>query len=106
MNREEILAKSKQENRGIDYVNLEVSKNSMQVGWLAILLLLAAAMVVNAITLERVSCEIGFAMLAGCAVIFGYKYLKLRKRHELIFTICYALGAIGFLAGWITQLVK
>ena len=106
MNRDEILAMSKQENRGIDYVNLEVSRNSMQVGWIVILLLLAAAMVVTAVTQEKVSCDIGFAMLAGCAVIFGYKYVKLRKRHELIFTISYALGAFGFLAGWIMQLVK
>ena len=106
MNREEILAKSKQENKGIDYVNLETSRNSMQVGWVVILLLLAAAMVVNAITQEKVSCEIGFAMLAGCAVIFGYKYMKLPKKHELIFTACYALGAIGFLVGWIMQLIR
>ena len=106
MNREEILAKSKQENRGIDYVNLEVSKNSMQVGWLVLLLLLALAMVVNAVTQSKASYEIGFAMLTGCAVIFGYKYLKLHKKHELIFTVCYGLGAIGFLAGWIIQLLK
>ena len=97
MNREEILAKSKQENKGIDYVNLETSRNSMQVGWVVILLLLAAAMVVNAITQEKVSCEIGFAMLAGCAVIFGYKYMKLPKKHELIFGVLeLALAAVFF----------
>ena len=106
MNREEILAKSKQENRGIDYVNLEVSRNSMQVGWIVILLLLAAAMVVNAITQEKVSCEIGFAMLAGCAAIFGYKYMKLRKKHELVIAVVYAFASVAFLVAWILQLAK
>ena len=106
MNREEILAKSKQENKGMDYVNLEASRNSMQVGWIVILLLLALAMVVNAIVRSHASYEIGFAMLAGCAAIFGYKYFKMRKKHELLFALCYGLGALGFLAGWITQLVK
>ena len=106
MNREEILAKSKQENKGMDYVNLEASRNSMQVGWVVCLVLLALAMVVNAIVRGLASYELGFAMLAGCAAIFGYKYAKMRKKHELIFTICYALGALGFLAGWITQLLK
>ena len=41
MNREEILAKSQQENHGQDIVNLEVSKNGMQIGWVVIICLLA-----------------------------------------------------------------
>ena len=106
MNREEILAKSKQENRGIDYVNMEISKNSMQVGWTVSILLMAAIMVVNAVVKERNSFEIGFAMLAGTSVIFGYKYAKLHKKHELVVTILFALGAIANLVGWILQLVK
>ena len=106
MNKEEILAKSKQENRGMDYVNLEVSRNSMQFGWVVIVILLAAAMVVNAVTQERASYEIGFAILAGSAAVFGYKYLKLRKKHELVFTVLYGRGALANLVGWILQLTK
>ena len=106
MNKEEILAKSKQENRGMDYVNLEVSRNSMQFGWVVIVILLAAAMVGNAVTQERASYEIGFAILAGSAAVFGYKYLKLRKKHELVFTVLYGLGALANLVGWILQLTK
>ena len=71
MNREEILEKSKQENRGIDYVNMEISKNSMQVAWTVILLLMCAIMVVNAVVKERNSFEIAFAMLAGTSVGAG-----------------------------------
>ena len=47
MNKEEILAKSKLENRGMDMVNLEISKNSMQVGWVVIILLLLLSSVIN-----------------------------------------------------------
>ena len=106
MNKEEILAKSKQENRGMDFVNLEASKKSMEIGWVTILVLLAVIIVVNAITREKMSYDICFAMLAGCGAIFGYKYLKMRKKHELVITACYALGALGCLIGWILQLVK
>ncbi len=106
MNKEEILAKSKLENRGQDIVNLEVSKNSMQIGWVVVVLLLSAAMVVNAVTLSRASYEISFAILAGSAVLFGYKYGKLRKRHELVFSILYGLGALASLIAWILQLAK
>lgn len=106
MNREEILEKSKQENRGIDYVNMEISKNSMQVAWTVILLLMCAIMIVNAVVKERNSFEIAFAMLAGTSVIFGYKYAKLHKKHELILSILFGLGALANLVGWILQLVK
>ena len=106
MNKEEILAKSKQENRGMDFVNLEASKRSMEVGWVTILVLLAIVIVVNAVTREKMSYDICFAMLAGCGTIFGYKYLKMRKKHELVITVCYALGALGCLVGWILQLIK
>ena len=37
MKREEILAKSQQENHGQDIVNLEVSKNGMHIGWVVII---------------------------------------------------------------------
>jgi hypothetical protein len=106
MNKEEILAKSKLENRGMDMVNLEVSRNSMQVGWVVIIMLLSAAMVITAITKAKMSYDICFAILAGSAAVFGYKYLKLRKKHELIFTILYGLGALACLVGWIIQLTR
>ena len=106
MNKEEILAKSKLENRGMDLVNLEVSKTSMQVGWVVIILLLSAAMVFTAITKEKMSYDICFSILAGSAALFGYKDMKLHKRHELIFTSLYGLGALACLAGWIIQLTK
>ncbi|MBP5729170.1 MAG: hypothetical protein J6Y48_19050 [Clostridia bacterium] len=106
MNKDEILAKSKLENRGMDMVNLEVSKNSMQVGWVVLVLLLSAAMVITAIIKGRMSLEISFSILAGSASVFGYKYMKLHKKHELIVTILYGLGALACLIGWIIQLTR
>ena len=50
MNKEEILAKSKQENRGQDIANLEVSKANMQFGWITAVCLLSLVAVVEAIT--------------------------------------------------------
>ena len=48
--------------------------------------------------------DLFFAILAGSAAVFGYKYLKLRKKHELVFTVLYGLGALANLVGWILQL--
>ena len=106
MNKEEILAKSKQENRGQDIANLEVSRASMLFGWITAVCLLAFVAVVEALDYSRMNNGIFFAVMAGCSAIFANKYLKLRKRHELYITIVYIVATIAFLIAWILQLTK
>ncbi len=104
MNREEILAKSKQENRGQDIASLEVSKASILLGWLVAVCLLAVVSVAEALAYDRMNNGIFFAVMAGCATIFISKYLKLRKRHELYISVVYVISAAAFLVAWILQL--
>ena len=106
MNKEEILAKSKQENHGQDIANLEVSKASMVSGWITAVCLLALVAVVEALVFDRMNCGIFFAVMAGSSAIFINKYLKLRKRHELYIAVVYVIAAIAFLIGWILRLTK
>ena len=106
MDREEILARSKGENQGRDVADLEVSKVGMQIGWIVVVCLLAAVTVVDAMVFGRVNNEVFFAMMAGSAALFGFKYLKQRRRHELIVSLIYGFAAAAFLIGWILQLVK
>ena len=106
MNREEILLRSQQENRGQDIAGLEAAKASILVGWIVAICLLAVVSVVDAMVFERVNNGIFFAVMAGCAAIFISKYLKLRKRHELIISIVYVVIAVAFLIAWILQLAK
>ena len=91
MNREEILAKSKQENRGQDIVGLAAARDSMQLGWVVI---------------ERMNNEVFFVVMAGSAAVFISKYLKLRRKHELVISAVYVIFAVVFLVLWILQLVK
>ena len=106
MNREEILAKSKQENHGQDIANLEVSKASMLFGWITAVCMLALVAVVEALVHDRMNSGIFFAVMAGCSAIFINKYLKLRKRHELYIAIVYIIATVAFLISWILQLTK
>ena len=106
MNKEEILAKSKQENHGQDIANLEVSKASMLFGWITAVCMLAFVAVVEALVHDRMNSGIFFAVMSGCAAIFINKYLKLRKRHELYIAIVYTIGAVAFFISWIIQLTK
>lgn len=104
MNREEILARSQQENHGQDIANLEVSKNGMRIGWIVIICLLAIVTVVDALVFERMNSEVFFAITAATSVIFFYKYLKLHQKHELFVAIIDAVAAGAFLISWIIQL--
>ena len=106
MNREEILAKSKQENRGQDIVGLAAARDSMQLGWVVMICLLAAVTVVDAIVFERMNNEVFFVVMAGSAAVFISKYLKLRRKHELVISAVYVILAVVFLVLWILQLVK
>ena len=106
MNREEILEKSRQENRGQDVANLEISRSSVVLGWVVAVCLLAVVAVTEALRYERVNNGIFFAIMAGCSAIFIRKYLKLHKQHELIISVVYAVAAIAFFIAWILQLTK
>ena len=106
MNREEILARSQQENRGQDIVNLEVSKDSMKIGWVVIICLLSAVSVIDAIVFGRMNSEVFFAITASTSVVFFTKYLKLQNRHELAVAVIDAVAAAAFLVSWILQLLK
>ena len=104
MNKEEILAKSKQENHGQDIANLEISKAGMQIGWMVIICLLAIVTVVDALVSGRMNNEVFFSVLTGCSAVFLFKYLKLRSRQELIVSIIYGFAALAFLIAWVLQL--
>ena len=106
MNREEILAMSQQENRGQDIADLEVSKDSMKIGWILIVCLLAVVSVVDALVFERVNNEIFFAVMSATSVIFFIKYARMRRQHELIVAVVDAVAAGAFLIAWILQLVQ
>ena len=106
MNREEILAKSRQENRGQDAAGLAVSRSSIVLGWIVAVCMLAVVAVTEAIKYDRMNSGIFFAVMAGCSAIFIRKYLKLRKKHELYISIVYVFGTAAFLISWILQLAK
>ena len=106
MNKEEILAKSKQENHGQDIANLEVSRASMLFGWITAVCALALVAVTEALVHDRMNSGIFFAVMAGCSAIFIRKYVKLRRKHELFISIMYVIAALAFLVSWIIQLAK
>lgn len=106
MDKEEILEKSRIENQNKDVADIEISKSGIRAGWIVTVCLAALAAVLDGVLFGRPAYEILFATMAGLAVVFFCKYAKLKKLHELIVAICYSIGSLGFLIGWIMQIMN
>ena len=104
MNREEILKKAQAENNGKDYADIEAQKTGTRAAYFVAVLLVIIADTVNGFVLGYVNRGMDFVLFTMAFVAFLTKYLKLRKRHELIVTIMWGLLALSMLACWILQL--
>ncbi len=97
MNKEEILSKSRTENKNQDIFELEIinkgSSIAMRVGlFMCCLISIISAVLIaenNYWIIASMPCwTIYFSMLGS---LFIYKYSKRRKTHELIFAILYLI---------------
>lgn len=104
MNREEILKKAQEENSGKDYADIEAQKAGTRAAYFVAVLLVIIVDIVNGFVLGYVNRGMDFVLFTMAFVAFLTKYLKLRKRHELIVAIMWGLLALSMLACWILQL--
>ncbi|MBQ7218072.1 MAG: hypothetical protein IJS27_01100 [Ruminococcus sp.] len=104
MNREEILKKAQAENNGKDYADIEAQKTGTRAAYFVAVLLVIIVDTINGFVLGYVNRGMDFVLFTMAFVAFLIKYLKLRKRHELIVTIMWGLLALSMLACWILQL--
>lgn len=104
MEKNEILKKAQQENKGKDLADLEAQKKATNVAFIVGGLTIIAILIVDLI----ISKTFNYGVMGGLFVMlfsgFLTKYIVLRKKHELVVTLCYGLIAIGFLTIWILKL--
>ena len=104
MEKNEILKKAQQDNKGKDLADLEAQKKATNVAFTVGGLTIVAILIVDLI----ISKTFNYGVMGGLFVMlfsgFLTKYIVLRKKHELVVTICYGLIAIGFLTIWILKL--
>ncbi len=104
MNREEILAKAQSEGKQKDLPDLEAQKNGAWTAYILGVILLILVDTVNGFVLHYVNRGADFALFSMAFVVFLTKYLRLRKKHELIMTIIWGVLALSMLVVWILQL--
>ena len=106
MTREEILKKSREENMGMDVAEAEAAKSGIKYGWMVTVFFSCIFVIVDGIILSRIPSEMLSAVLSGLCTVFLSKYVKTRKRHELIIAALYGVAALCFFISWIIQISK
>jgi hypothetical protein len=104
MNREEILAKAQGEGKEQDLPDREAQRSGAWTAYIVGVVLLILVDTVNGIVLHYVNRGADFALFSMASVLFLIKYLKLRKRHELVISIIWGVLALCMLAVWVLQL--
>ena len=106
MTRDEILKKSREENKGVDFADFEAAKNGIKCGWIVAITLSSIFCVIDGMILSRVPFEMLSALLMGLSTLFFVKYYSLRKKHELIIAVFYLASSLCFFVSWIIQIMR
>lgn len=104
MNKEEILARAQSEGKEKDLPDREAQKSGAWIAYIVGVVLLIIVDTVNGFVLHNVNRGGDFALFSMAFAIFLYKYVRLRKHHELIMTIIWGVLALSMLVIWIMQL--
>lgn len=97
MTKEEILAKSRAENGGKDVFDAEVQKVAAHVAYFASFGLCALVSLLQWIFTRRAGVQCWIVFFGMLCVAFVVKFLKMKKRHELVVALCY-LAVFALLA--------
>ena len=104
MERNEILAKAQEENKGKDVADLDAQKRGAYIAYFVGLFLIIIWDVVEGILFHHINFGGNMALFAMAFTAFLIKYISLKKKHELFVAIAYGLGTAAFTVLWILQL--
>ena len=104
MEKEEILLKAQKENKGVDLAERKAAKDGTWVAYFVIVWLVIIVDLVNGFVLHNVNRGMDFVLFSAAFVVFLIKYIKLRRKHELVVMLIWALASISMLTVWILQL--
>lgn len=105
MNKEEILAKARYESKGKDLPDEEAQKSGAWIAYIVGVILLIMVDTVNGLVLHHVNRGADFALFSMAFIVFLVKFVRLKKKHELITMICWGVLAVSMLVLWILQLI-
>ncbi len=106
MDREEILAKSRRENKFQDIFEKEVLKEGGYAGAITAAVLATAFFLVQIFLGEGCNYGLYAVIFSISAASFVVKAIRMKRRHEILFAAIYVVTVLGFSAAHIGQLVS
>ena len=106
MNREEILEKSRQENKGRDEMERDVFARAGQTACAVGGIVCALVIILEALFARQVNFSTWAVYLSMTGTMLLMKYRSLKKTHELIFGVCQLVMALMFLVMYVIRLVR
>ena len=106
MDRDEILERSRKENKDMDLVELEaISKANMVANTVGVVVC-GILTLVHAVFRDGIDTSAWTVMFSIMSTIMLVKYVKLRRRHELVVGLCYLVSAICFFLGYLRHVLE
>ncbi|MGM9661743.1 MAG: DUF6442 family protein [Oscillospiraceae bacterium] len=106
MDKEEILARSRQENKNQDIYEKEVIIQGNRYACIAAAVLATVFFVIQIFTGGGNNYGLYAVVFSMPMAGFWMKYLKLHKKHELFAAVCYTIGVLLFSAAHIYELIS
>lgn len=105
MEKEEILAKSRAENKNQDVYELEVLAHAGHMGSLGMIILASVLLVANALVNSEFDCGLFALVCCSTMVTFWYKWRELRRKYEFWMAIGYTIATVCLVAAYIMKML-
>lgn len=105
MNKEEILEKSREENKNKDVYEQEVLKQASTIAVIVMVVLATIFFAVQIFVGGGTNWGIWALVLSASMAAFWVKYMKLRRKHELLLAIAYTVVVAVFSGAHIYNLI-
>ena len=106
MKKEEILEKSRNENKKKDFVALEVENKAVKIAALAIVIL-STVYYISGIVIAGVDNKGWYSIIAlYCAIVFGYKGIKTHNKLDLTCGIIWLIVSIILIVSYMSALIS
>ena len=105
MDKDEILKRSRKENKDQDLVELEAINKANTIANTVGILVCALLNIIRAIFQVGIDKSVWTVMLSIMSTVMLVKFAKLRQRHELVMGMIYLAGTIGFFVLFLRDLL-
>ena len=106
MDKDEILERSRKEHKDMDFVELEaISKANMAANTVGVVVC-GILTLLHAIIRDGIDTSAWTVMFSIMSTIMLVKYVKLRRRHELVVGLFYLVSAICFFLGYLRHVLE